>query len=417
MTEAARAKLIAVAVVCIPYALFCATIYAINLSKQPAQDWMVYYSAVRAYLDGNLPLIFDGERLTEHLNSYFADWLSRPLTYHPWLYPPSFLLLLLPFGVLSFGMSWAVFQATTFGALVAAIWLTVDRAYRRWLQVASLLFAPAALYTVGTGQNSFLTTALLVGGFGLLRRHPIASGVLLGLLTYKPQLWMMVPVALVAAAQLRILAVAVATAAMLAGASLVVIGPEAWSSWLGMMMSPNTPAAQQFIAWNRLSGEAIYTNLIAAGAPSVAANIGQAVAGLLAASAVWWSYRRGAGEPQLIVLLAATVIAAPHVSIYDTVLLVVAATLLFAHGLETGFRRGELIVPVLVWMIQFWNPPTAYPIGLMTPVLTVLLIACAIARISSSERSGIAIDSNAAQAEANRARLAKRLLGNRSNRH
>ena len=28
----------------------------------PVQDWMVFYTAARAYFDGNLPLIFDAQR-------------------------------------------------------------------------------------------------------------------------------------------------------------------------------------------------------------------------------------------------------------------------------------------------------------------------------------------------------------------
>ena len=73
-------------------------------------------------------------------------------------------------------------------------------------------------------------------------------------------------------------------------------------------------------------------------------------------------------------------LAAPHVSNYDTVLLVIAATSLFAVALSEGFRRGELIVPMLVWMIQLFNPPHSYRVGMVTPLLTCLLIACAIAR-------------------------------------
>ena len=34
----------------------------------PGQDWMVFYTAARAYIDGNLPLIFDGRLLTAALN-------------------------------------------------------------------------------------------------------------------------------------------------------------------------------------------------------------------------------------------------------------------------------------------------------------------------------------------------------------
>src|SRR5690348_5962495 len=68
----------------------------------PGTDWMVFFSAARAYLAGNLPLIFDGHRFTAHQNETFAYWLSAPLPFHPWLYPPHYLLLVLPFCLLPF---------------------------------------------------------------------------------------------------------------------------------------------------------------------------------------------------------------------------------------------------------------------------------------------------------------------------
>src|ERR1700760_1111328 len=47
-------------------------------------DWMVFYGAVRAALDGHVALIFDGDRFTDFLNGTFGSWLSQPLAYRPW---------------------------------------------------------------------------------------------------------------------------------------------------------------------------------------------------------------------------------------------------------------------------------------------------------------------------------------------
>jgi hypothetical protein len=84
-------------------------------------------------------------------------------------------------------------------------------------------------------------------------------------------------------------------------------------------------------------------------------------------------------QPRLAATLAAMILAAPHVANYDAVLLVVAATLLFAYGLDRGFRPGGVAVPVLAWTIQLLNPPDAFPVGRLTPLVTAALIGCAIA--------------------------------------
>ncbi len=381
MAPRARLWLIAVGFVCSGYGLCAIAIYGIYFGKQPWQDWMVYYTAARAYLDGNLPLIFDGVRLTAHMNAVFADWLPKPLVFHPWLYPPPYLLLLIPFGLMPFAAACTVFLLATFACLLAAIWGTIGAGYRRWLMALSLIFAPAVAFNIGTGQNAFLTSALLIGGFGLLLRRPLLAGVLFGLLSCKPQLALLAPVALIAARQWRALASAVAAAGALALASVAVFGFEPWRVWVEWFTSAPPDLYQAWLKWGRLSGESIYTNLALLGASYSAATAGQGVATVLAAVCVWWCYRRPMPEDlRLSVSLAATMLAAPHVTNYDTVPLVVAATLVFADGLDRGIGRGGVIVPVSVWMIQLFDPPGAFRIGLITPVLTAALIALAILR-------------------------------------
>src|SRR6516225_9604137 len=75
----------------------------------PGTDWMVFYGAVRSALAGHLQLIMNGDDFTAYLNRDFADWLSVPLQFRPWFYPPSFLVLLLPFAPLGLVGSYVAF--------------------------------------------------------------------------------------------------------------------------------------------------------------------------------------------------------------------------------------------------------------------------------------------------------------------
>jgi hypothetical protein len=81
---------------------------------------MVFYGAVLSVLNGEIALMFDGDAFTDFLNGRFASWLSQPLAYRPWAYPPSFLLLL-PFAPLGFFGSYLTFQATTAGLMAIAL--------------------------------------------------------------------------------------------------------------------------------------------------------------------------------------------------------------------------------------------------------------------------------------------------------
>ncbi len=346
----------------------------------PGTDWMVFYAAARAFFDGNLPLIFDGHRFTAHQNQMFAAWLSGQLPFHPWLYPPHFLLLALPFGLIPFSASYALFMCITGAVLVATIWLYAPPDYRRWLQLGSLLLCPAASITVIAGQNAFLTAALLVGGFGLLPRRPILAGVLLGVATFKPTLWLMVPVALIAARQWRVLASAAAVASVLALASLAVFGVEMWRQWLEMALSPPADFYSNWLESGRSWGLSVYTCAWVLGASHGLATLVQAVATLGAAAGVYVAFRGAlAPDRQLAVLLAAAILAGPHVSSYDTLLLAIAASLLFCRALEEGAPLYEITLMLSVWLLPLFNPPRATPLGLMTPVLVALLIAIAMA--------------------------------------
>src|SRR4029077_284984 len=97
-----------------------------------------------------------------------------------------------------------------------------------WLHLGSLILAPAVAFNIGSGQNAFLTSALLIGGFILLPSRPGAGGVLLGVLTYKPQLWLLAPVALVAAREWRALAATVLTPPPPGGGRAPGVGVPPW---------------------------------------------------------------------------------------------------------------------------------------------------------------------------------------------
>jgi hypothetical protein len=377
---------VALAAICGASGIAAWTLWVWVLSAEPAQDWMVFYTAARAYFDGNLPLIFDGDALTAALNQRFLTWLASPLNLHPWVYPPTFLLLFVPFGMLAPATSLAVFLVTGFIALLAAAFFYVGRGQPRWIILFSLVLCPAVPFNVMTGQNAFFTSALLVGGFGLIGRWPVLAGALLGVLTYKPQMWLMVPVALVAARQWRALGGAAASALLLALLSLVVFGPEIWRAWLSLV----TGMDEAFRAWvtnGRLNGMSVFACATWLGAPPVVANLAQGVAIAIAAAIVYLAFRRPApGALQLAVLLAATMLAAPHVSTSDAVLLALAASLFVIASGRLG--PAQLMLAAAVWISPLFNPPSVFRPGCLTPVLILLLLGALIAEIREKGAEG-----------------------------
>ena len=351
------------------------------------EDGMVFYSAVRAALDGKLGLIYDGARLTADLNARFVGFLAHPLPLHPWLYPPHFLVLLLPFGFLPPVLAALAFLATSFALMAAALCALAHNPREKLLYVLSALLCPASAIVVWLGQNTFLTAGLLVGGFAFGQKRPVLGGVLLGALTYKPQFWLMVPVALIAARQWKMLAWALASATALMLTSLALLGPGLWRDWLQVMIAPSA-MFDQWQALARLNGQSLYACARILGAGQSLAN-GVQYAGIALAGVAVWRARALPTDLKIAVLLAATIFAAPHIIDYDAVLLGLAATIFFAHILrhEPKPHYGDVAIAALLWLSPLVNPPSVFVMGMATPILTVLFVLRVLARADTEPQS------------------------------
>ena len=146
-------------------------------------DWVIFQAAVRAFFTGDLSLIYNQAWITEATNSQFAYWLSEPLPFPLFPYPPVYLLLVLPFAKLSAGVSLLLSQLVQFVALALALRkLAPDKSYLFFLIGA--LLAPAAANNVLAGSNAVLVAALIVGGIALLPTRPLLAGALLGVVMF-----------------------------------------------------------------------------------------------------------------------------------------------------------------------------------------------------------------------------------------
>jgi glycosyl transferase family 87 len=344
------------------------------LTGDPLQDWMVFYTAAQAYLGHNLPLIFDPDALTAAINQRFAGWLGPELPLHPWVYPPTFLFLFLPFGALPAAVSAVCFLSIGWTAAIAAIWRFGESPKQRWLLVGTLLLCPAVPFNVLTGQNAFYCAAVLVGAFGIIERRPFLAGALLGLLSVKPQFCLMAGVALLAARQWEALASAAVTAIVLALISLLVIGMDAWRGWLDLVTGVNGFYAV-WVPAGRLNGTSVFACARWLGAPAGIAESLQAVAMVFCAGAVFWLHRRPApANARLAALCAATVLAAPHASNSDAVLLGIAAALFVTFAVANEVRPLQLALCAAVWVMPLYNPPALFRFGCVTPVLVTGLL-------------------------------------------
>ena len=343
----------------------------------PGTDYMVYWSAARAAMEGNFALLNDPAALTAQINRQFQGWLTAPLPLHPWLYPPHFLIILMPFAILPFPASYLAFQVASFAAAAAAGLHWARCARWRVLWLVGLALMPATAFNLIVGQNALLTLALLLGGASLLGRSDLRAGLIFGLLSYKPQFAILIPVALLAGRHWRALAGAVISSLLGVVLSAAVFGLDPWAEWLGNRIpsAAGGGAGEAWPAMGRIWGLSAWASASVLGAPGWLAHAAQVAAVLLGAGCVWIAYRRPfERDRRMAVLLVATLVAAPHSLQYDLVLLG-AATLLLCRNLLDNIAipltPSLLLVP---WAAPFAAVPNAAAWGFAVPVTMLGLL-------------------------------------------
>jgi len=119
-------------------------------------------------------------------------------------------------------------------------------------------------------------------------------------------------------------------------------------------------------------GDSIYACAVAAGWPAAAANAAQA-AGMLAAIAVVWAAFRLhlPGDQRIAALLAAILLAAPHSSLGDMVLLATAAALWSGEAASRGETLAKWTLALALWLAPLFNPPLVSAVGRLTPLIVL----------------------------------------------
>jgi hypothetical protein len=333
-------------------------------------DFMAFWSAAQLALAGRPEAAFDETAITaiQHAAVPFL-----PNIWIPWPYPPTFLLVVAPFGLLPYPVALALFvlgTATLWAALVPQI--LPDR--RAWIVAAA---APVGLINLIDGQNAFLTASL--AGFALLwlDRRPVAAGILVGLLAVKPHLALLFPLALLAEGRWRTIAAAAATVLALCAASLVAFGWASWAAFLDHLPVSLAMIDQHAVLWGKMPSP--YGFALSLGAPAIVAEFLQGAVALFAAGCVWrvWRRRGAPFEAKAATLVAGSLLVSPYMFYYDLTWAALAVAWLAKLGLENGFARGEREILLFAWLAPALMPPmhllTSVQLGF--PAVLLLLVA------------------------------------------
>ena len=304
--------------------------------------------------------------------------------FYGWHYPPYFLFVAAALAWMPYGLALFVWQAVTLGLYLLAI-RAILKAFAPqggatasadplWLLLA--LAFPAVLINVGHGHNGFLTAALLGGGLVILDRRPLLAGILFGLMAYKPQFGLMIPIALAAGGYWRTFAAAAATAVLLTLVTTLVFGVQVWHAFfVGAEFTRTVVLEQGDTGWHKI--QSIFSWARMWGAPVPLAYAIQGAATLVLAMASAWLWHGKAPYPlKASGLCLAAILATPYTLDYDMMVLAPAIAFLAADGMARGFGPWEKTALAALWLVPLVarTVPQLTLIPLGVPVMLAMFV-------------------------------------------
>lgn len=349
-------------------------------------DFLTFWAASRLTLDGT-PL----DAYSWHAIKDVAEHLSPNIVLPgPWFYPPNFLLLVRPFAWLSAPLAYALFVGLSSALFV----FLIRRALPTRPMLIWILAFPGLWLNAAQGQNACITASLVLAAFLSMRKRPVLAGVFIGLLSIKPHLAILFPIALACAGMWTTFIAAAVTAALFTAVSVAVFGLGIVPGFLHGLGEANGYIASGVLPWDQTAS--LFAALRMAHIASGPAYVAQACQALVAIGAVAWVWRNAkALEVRATALVAGTFMIGPYIYNYDAVWLGVPLALIAARAMHDGWLRGELAILGIAWLYPQMGNLLAEQFGVGPGPLvfaSLMVVAIRRARLEATATGKLAAD-------------------------
>lgn len=281
-----------------------------------------------------------------------------------WQYPPTMFFMTAPFAYLPYKISYVLWCAGGWAALLLALRALDFRASAFWL----LGFSVVCVNVVDNGQISMATAALLFLSVYDPKRRWLVAGIAAGLLTIKPQLGLLLPVAFAAAGAWRAIAAAALTALILHAPSLLIFGVDGWRDFFAAVARLNADVVGPGLHTPPTGMTTLFGQLRMWGAPSSLAVGAQYVLALavMAVVAVVWR-RPGDRLGKAALVCSGAIIAAPYAYAYEMTALLLSGAYLARSATTLASPHMALVVAASLCLML--KPFAGGVFGLQWPFL------------------------------------------------
>jgi len=304
-------------------------------------DFVTFWAASRLTLEGT-PLKAYSQVAITHAVQRALPHMSVP---GAWSYPPNFLLLVEPLALLPCPIAYLVFIILTSAVFVLLLRRVLPMS-QAWLPILAF---PGIWLNAGFGQNGCLTAALALAAFLLLKKRPVLAGVCVGMLSIKPHLAILFPVALACAGMWTTFIAAAVTVVLFTGASIAMFGMAVLPAFLHGLSDANSYLSDGRLPWRETAS--LFTALRALHVAALPAYVAQACLAIAATGTVAWVWLRSRElDVRAMALVAGTFMVNPYIYYYDTVWLGVPIALFTARALHEGWLRWEREILCVAWL-------------------------------------------------------------------
>jgi alpha-1,2-mannosyltransferase len=341
-------------------------------------DFIGFWNAAHRVRHGDIAAIYDPDTWHRILST-----TTGPVSISWFVYPPFTLFGLWPLGNATYNeavLTWSLVPLAFYFALIV---LLAKRSglgaganpacENNWsrTQASAVLIAfslPFLSANLFSGQTGAIIAVFFLGAAYFWTTRPILAGICVGLLAIKPQMGLLMPLALIASGQWRVVAAAATTVLSLIILSTIWLGAAIWTDYLRMSQMFGHFVGRGYDQIKQLALSP-YVSLQGAGMPTTLAGLLQVVVSVAVLTVIirtfwqWRSDKKELGKEEderldlrLALLAAGTLLTTPYSLSYDTPLLILSVIPLLARSWRDGWDGIELASVTALLILPYAQP-------------------------------------------------------------
>jgi Glycosyltransferase family 87 len=317
------------------------------------QDFLQFPIAASLLRQARANELYNDQVLADHVRTIVGRETTMQLRY---FYGPQVALIFLPllhFSFLAQAATWVALSLLMYFACVYLVWKTCAslQQHGRLVAIGAIAYPPLFHFFVRGQLSSVILVCVTAANFAFRLRREWLAGLALGLLIFKPQFLVAIPIVLLLARAWRALAGLTLSASAQLGFAYLYFGSSVMRAYVNMVLhSARQPATTEL----RLSPvqmhslHSFWEILVPWQGGVWALYLLSSLAVIAMAAAVWKSSSSLAVRYSALILAA--VLVNPHIYIYDLLVLAVPLLLLTDWRLNHADHRFAPTVAVLLYL-------------------------------------------------------------------